>query len=384
MDIKYINSQGNESSDIIGSLESMNFGGKFNKRNKEEKKRDKKEKKESKKQAKKQDKKDTSIDEDIPNSLNAPIDDIDEFISDEELDDGMRLATRIAKGEFDDSDDSSISDDIANKEKRKYGKRKKSKDEYNRVFAEEITMLYDLRSTVSKISKDIEAQVKTSAATRRGGVSKTHADMVSNLLSAKMNELQIIKELNSTKKTIAELNLKEQAAKAKTEGAADNNNALVASTYLQQVMNAGRNNVIQSLRGTSKPAFLVDAYSNDDEEDDGTILSLAGNTHSYTDKEHFAMNDFMMDRLEDEEYKMRTEDGNKLIQYENMGVRVCIQLDIATDEYQFIALDRDDQIVHDYPLPQNPGKIKFAGKSATDRYSNVYEVIEYDSSAFED
>lgn len=357
---------------ILEDLEEISFGG--NVRKTEDKKQKKKEKKKDKKVKKKKETPSYALD---ISPISTSSDD-----GEEQLDIEVDLNELI--DELFDEDGNPIVDPIIDEQKNNYKKRKNDKNPFKKEFAEEMTLLYDLYDNVSSIAKDLEKHIKQSSGSKTRGNTKTHADMVANLLSAKMNQLQVIKELNSVKKTMADLKLKDEARNAKDQ-AGDSNTSLMASSYLQQMLNAGRNNILQSMRGTTKPGFLVDSYV--DENDDGeveTMMDLQGTVPGYSDEEEFQMNQFLIDRLDDEEYNMRTSDGNKLIQYERRGVEVCVKHDVSTGDYEFIALDKDNMIVHDYPLPRSPGKMKFAGPNATDRYGNAYRVIEYDSMAFED
>lgn len=282
-----------------------------------------------------------------------------------------------------DEEGNPITDPIVDEQRKGYKKRKNDKNPYKKEFAEEMTLLYDVYSNVSELAKDLEKSVKSATSSRVRGTSKNFNETVSNLISARTTQLNILREMSSVKKTIADLKLKEDAKKNNNDEHKNIN--LLASNYLQQVLNAGRNNFIQQVRGTTKPGFLVDSYmSEDDGGDNNSLMDYAGVIPGYTDDEEEDMNEYLMERLESEENPFRSDDGDKLIQYEKRGVRVCIKKDISTGEWEFIALDRDNQIVHDYPLPKNPGKVKFSGPNATDRYGITYKVIEYDSAAFSD
>lgn len=351
-----------DSKSIMDELEAMTFGGVVAKK----KSKDKTEKK-AKKKSKKKKSLDFSLD--IPGV--------------EEGDDASSLLDidleKLIEGSFDE-DGNPISDSIVDEQKNGYKKRRADKNPYKKEFAEEMTLLYDLYDNVSNIAKDLEKQVKAISTSKTRGTTKSQAEMIANLLSAKSNQLQILKELSSVKKTTMDLKLKEEARKSKDQ--VDTNIGIAGSNYIQQILNAGRNNVMQSLRGTTKPGFLVDSYVEEgeyEEDVEGTFLEYHGNTPGYSDNENFQMNQFLLERIEEEGYNGRTEDGDKLIKYEKQGVEVCIQRDIATDEYEFVAIDKHGNIVHDYPLPQNPGKIKFNGPNATDRYGQSFKVIEYDS-----
>lgn len=293
-----------------------------------------------------------------------------------------------------DEDGNPIADPIIDEQRKGYKKRKNDKNPYKKEFAEEMTLLYDVYSDVSGLAKELEKSVKSTQNSRVRGTSKNFNETISNLISARSTQLQILKEMTSVKKTIADLRLKEEAKKGNNDD--NKNQSLLASNYLQQVLNAGRNNFVQQIRGTTRPGFLVDSYLPSDSDSDdgygdddspvraGTLEEFSGVVPGYTDDEEVEMNEYLLHRLEEEGNPFRSDDGDKLIQYEKRGVEVCIKRDLSTGEYEFIAVDRDNQIVHDYPLPSSTGKIKFNGHNATDRYGVIYKVIEYDSAAFSD
>lgn len=368
---------------ILDDLESISsFGGVTQSKGKiklgEDKPKKKKEKKDKSEKKKKNKGSSTSS---LDFSLIGSGDDSDGGVS---ID--LDLDLERAIDEIFDEDGNPIIDPIINEQKNGYNKRKKDKNPYKQEFAEEMTLLYNLYSDVSDLTKDLEKTVKSSQGSKVRGTSKTFNETLSNLISARTTQLQIIKEMSSVKKTTVDLKMKDEAKKSKeTEG---QNGSMLASSYLQQIMNGGRNNFLQRVRGTTKPGFLVDSYNNngddDSDSDTGTIMDFDGVTPGYTDDEELNMNDFLLQRIEDEGNPFRSEDGDKLIQYEKRGVKVCVKKDSSTGDWEFIALDRDDQIVHDYPLPRHPGKIKFAGPNAIDRYGVTYRVIEYDSAAFDD
>lgn len=369
------------SKSILDELESLSsFGGIVSSENKGKikigKEKTKKDKKKEKKTKKKN--KDNNVSFDF--SL---------ISNDEDPESGIDLGINLDEviDELYDEDGNPIADPIIDEQRKGYKKRKNDKNPFKKEFAEEMTLLYDVYSNVSDLAKDLEKLVKSTQNSRVRGTSKNFNETIGNLISARSTQLSILKEMTSVKKTIADLKLKEDAKKNNNDD--NKNSALLASTYLQQVLNAGRNNFVQKVRGTTRPGFLVDSYLPTEEEDDdssdtGTLADFAGVVPGYSDDEEVEMNEYLMQRLEDEGNPFRSDDGDKLIQYEKRGVQVCVKRDNATGEYEFIAVDRDNQIVHDYPLPKNTGKMKFAGPNATDRYGVTYKVIEYDSAAFSD
>lgn len=364
----------------------------------ESNKKKKKDKKKDKEGSEKKKKKKSKLDFDFDLISEEKVGEDGEVTSDILIDIDIDVDSIAARFEDDGSNP------IVTKEKNKYDKRKKDKNPFKKEFAEETTLLYGLYDEVGQVVKNLEKIIKQSDGSRVRGQSKYYNEAVSNLLNAKNSQLSIVKELNNVKKTIQDLKMKEEAAKRK-EGGDGNNMAHAASAFLQQTLQVpgGRNQFLQAARGTSRPAFLVDSFAKQDEgaeyeesdpdaEDDEeeededlrsykrqTLLDIKDNIPGYTSDEIDNINQAIAERLEREDNGMRSAKGNKFIEYEKRGVEIKIRRDLDTGEFDFIAVDRDNQVVHDYPLPENYGKIKFNGPVATDRYGESYKVIEYSS-----
>ena len=86
-------------------------------------------------------------------------------------------------------------------------------------------------------------------------------------------------------------------------------------------------------------------------------------------------------RLQDEEYAYRSEAGDKYILYENQQPKIMVKKCIDTGDWHFIAVNKDNQELPGYPIPDQEtlGKMKFSadGNIATDKYGRTYRVIEY-------
>lgn len=291
-------------------------------------------------------------------------------------------------------------DDMISKEKGKYSKRRKDKNAFKKEFAEESTLLYNLYDEVGQIVKTLEKTVKGSD--RRGtgaSLGKNYNDSVSNLLQAKSTQMQLVDKMIGIKKTMADLKFKEDAARAKS-GEGENKYEHAAAAFIQQTMQMGRNNFLSANRGTTRPSFVVDAYDEgdrglptddndpgfDDEDSEDlknyrrqTILDFQDVTPGYTSEEEADIRQAIADRLDREGNQFRSESGNAFIAMEKKGVEIIISRDIDSDDFEFIAMDKDGEVVHGYPLPQNYGTIKFNGPVATDRYGESYRVREYSS-----
>jgi hypothetical protein len=274
----------------------------------------------------------------------------------------------------DDDDEDDIGDPIINAQRRGYEKRKKDENPFKKEFAEELTLLYDLLDEMNKFSKDLDKQYKSMQGSKVRGMSKYTNELVTNILSSKTNKLQVLKEINSLKKTIADLKIKMDGKNGGAEGGAMNTDML-ATQYFQQILRHGRGNFVQQQTGQSRQL--------DDEDDDGPVDELVAQIEKgklgYNDSELADFNSLIEERLETEQNHFRSENGSKYIQYENLGVKIKVKRCIDTGEWEFIAVDRDNQIVYDYPLPnkRDVGKMKFSDTYATDERGRSYALVEY-------
>lgn len=395
-------SEKTEKESVIDDLSSLkNFGGAMSKKDGKGKislgDDEPKKKKEAKKDKKKKKKGKSIIPKlDIPDALGSEKTSADGVKLPRLNIDIDKIAQRFEEGE---------ADKIVGKEKRKYDKRKKDQNPYKKEFAEETTLLYNLYDEVGTIVKSLEKIIKGSEGRRVQGQSKYYNDAVSNLLQAKNSQLAIVDKLTGVKKVMADLKLKDDAAKAKN-GENENKFEHSAAAFLQQTMQHGRRDYLRAVRGTDRPSFLKGAYDEEEEymgnapmdpepdeddifsDEDGdevrsyrrqTIQDLKHRVPGYTDEEQEDIRQAIADRLASEGNSARSEKGNKFIHYEKQGVEVIIQRDIDTDDFNFAALDSNGNIVHDYPLPENYGNIKFNGPVANDRYGEAFRVVEYSS-----
>lgn len=273
--------------------------------------------------------------------------------------------------------DEDISDSIVGEQKKGYGKLKNGENAFKKEFAEEITMLYDLLDETNKFGKDLDKLFKAAQGSKARGMSKYTADTAAAILSTKQNKLQIIKEIASIKKTIQDLNLK---AEAKNKSKDDSSGEVAAAAYLSSIVKYGRNNFLKAVDEDGNPTAEsvtsmvnnIDRGNNDDDDEYEDY---------YLDDELEKYDELISSRLEEEGNPFRTDLGNKYIENEIRNVSIAIKKCIDTGDWEFIAIDKDQQQVYDYPLPSKEtiGRIKFSGDNryATDKLGRSYKVIEY-------
>lgn len=261
--------------------------------------------------------------------------------------------------------EASIEDGIIDEQKTSYEKLKKQDNPYKKEFAEELTILYNLLDEYNKFSKKIEKDFDAINGSKTRGMSKYTNDLLASVLNAKNGKLAVIKEIASLKKTIADLKIKEDSKKEKAENNQQQGTEFLAASYFKNIMNYGRKNFISD---------LTNRNLNDSDEYDKQMFGA----YNQDDEDYDAL---LEDRLESEDNPFRTNEGSKFIEYENRGVKIFVKRCIDTGEWEFVALDRDDQQIFDYPVPNKKrvGKIKFSedGSYATDERGRSYKVIEY-------
>lgn len=267
-------------------------------------------------------------------------------------------------------------DDIVGTQKRNYNNMKKGKDNFKKEFAEEITLLYGLLDDNSKFGKKLAKICDSMLSSKARGMSKIASDMVASSITCRQNSLNIIKEIANIKKNIATLKLNAEKAEAANKKNTGNEGSaeLLAANYLKGIVGYGRNNFVSALTEGARPD-LEDIVDEDD-------VIFDGDADDYNDVEtQLGLLDALQERLENSENKFRSESGNKYIKYEHLDVTIMVKRCVDTGEWEFIAVDKDNQQIDDYPLPDRKtlGKMRFTddGSYATDSRGRSYKVIEY-------
>lgn len=294
---------------------------------------------------------------------------IDENVSmEQEIDDATLLDIESIIRERNEDD---IEDDLTMKGKKGYKDLKKNKNNYKKEFAEELTLLYSLLDETSKFGKSLEKDLNSLKGSKVRGVSKYTNELAQLVLTAKQNKLNILKEINGTKKVIADLTMKAEAKTKDTEG--KNNPEYLASAYFKNVLMHGRSNFIDNITSNSP------AYNYDGDDYDSVIDNIEKGGSPESDEDMY--NKILMDRLEATGNPHRSLAGSKYIEYENSGVKIYVKKCIDTGEWDFVAIDKYKQQIDDYPVPtkREAGRMKFSddGEYATDSKGRIYNVIEY-------
>lgn len=238
-------------------------------------------------------------------------------------------------------------------------KKRKTKDKgemknYQKEFDPELTLLKNLYMSQSKFTDSLQKKydaMENAKSTARG-VGKFTTDLIMAINTARSTTLQIMDKTISTKKIIADLNVKERKEFGAKSNSEQENNAQFASTYLKQMMAAGRNNVLQA--GYQQPqgadSYNLFTETNDDNMFSSIEKSLGSNA--------------------------RDDSVDTFLKYENANIEVSVVKDMD-GEWDFVAMDANGTVVPDYPMPMK-SKMSFNPSlgMAIDEYGQKYPLIE--------
>ena len=236
-------------------------------------------------------------------------------------------------------------------------KKKKKKDEktdYSKEFSTEerllASLLTDQINLTTNLQKRLDHMLDTKSTAM--GVSKYMTDFIEGLNQARSLSMQIIDKKVSIKKTVADLNMKERKEFGKKEDDASKDMSAYSASVLRQIMGDRQTYVNQ-----------------------GT-MPLADNAQvSYEDINQFPdIDNMMIDATGDNP----DDESNAYLKYENSGVTIRVVYRGKNGDmmdYDFIAEDRDGNVLDDYPLPiKTPLSINNSTGFATDSYGQKYHI----------
>ena len=236
--------------------------------------------------------------------------------------------------------------DYYSEDGKKKKKKKKKKDgeltDYNKEFENETAILKNLLIDQNRFVEDLQKkynlmEVNKSAAK---GVGKFTTDLIASINSGRSVSMQIINNLISTKKTIADLSMKEKKEMKSVDGDIEDMN-LYSAKFLKQMLNEGRTNIMGG-----DYDIVEDGDSDDLFEDISENLDIQNN-----------------------------EEVDKYLKYEKEDVTVYAIEEQSTGEVYFEARNSNDEVISDYPLPKVEGiNINRSTNIATDKYSRKYPV----------
>ena len=243
-----------------------------------------------------------------------------------------------------------IFDEAFGEKKKKKKKKDKDKNEptdFKKEFETESALLRNLMIDQSHFVESLQKEydfLKSSKSSSRG-INKNMTDLIANITSARALTLQTVDKQIALKKSIADLSMKER--KEMNGGLSEGENlADFASSYLKQMISERQ----QLLTGGSAEIgdYSIDEMSNllDDNLNSG-------------------------DNNED-----RPDEVEKYLEYEDRNVTIWVYMNQSdADDYEFIALDDDEEEIPDYPLPyKNKLSINRSTNIATDTFGQKYPI----------
>lgn len=205
--------------------------------------------------------------------------------------------------------------------------------EFEKAFTKQETALNQL---ITDLEKDIGATEKDINNMRLSRVRspKALSDLISVKGSLYSTKLAAIKEINSIKKNILDLNMK-----SKKNSEDDSQASMAASLALQQMIEGDARD---SLSDSDYRAMARGSMSR------GVDGDVRNEIPVY---ERNAQDDFDEMEAEREYEASQQSEGDLYIQYENMNVQTYAEVDDEDRVVRLVAKDRDGNEVPDYPLP---------------------------------
>lgn len=178
---------------------------------------------------------------------------------------------------------------------------------------------------------------------------------LSDLASAKTSnitaKLGAIKQLTDIQKAKYDISMK---LKRERDGSGGNDSGYAATQAVQKLLGIGRANLLGA-----------------DEYELTTSIEEPGNA-DYDDGRPESAIQRTLDIPE------AVTDGDKFIQYENDGVEYVLDVDRDTEHKQIYAINKNGDVVPDYPMPSNPDQLQFSVNEvigeATDQLQRRYRL----------
>lgn len=232
--------------------------------------------------------------------------------------------------------------DIFGKKKKKKKKKENEPTDFSKEFEPEVALLDNLLSEQSRFVSSLQQKYDRMESQKSSarGTGKFTTDLISNINQARQLSAQLIDKKISTKKAIAELEMKERKELGANLNSDDVNN--FAAEYLKNII-------------SNRPE-MSGSYGNyeiGDVDDEGLISAIDSN-------------------IDDE----RGDEVAAYLKYENMDVTIKVVMNPDDlDDYDFIAETKDGEILDDYPLPEHTTlSLNRSTMIATDAYGKKYHA----------
>lgn len=263
------------------------------------------------------------------------------------------------------------------------------RSKYGKVFSPELAMLSevlkDVKAHGNRVNRELQKMIPSGkgSGNRSVGVSKGFSDLVEAYNSINTSKVQIIKTMADLRTKQMDWEIKERAANPEVTQTAET----MADQFYQRIIGGGTKNFIaRSMQQYAPDNFEYDPITGDDDEEMGypanetdtgdpaTVDSLvAGVGFNITQPLRGSRNMGDSGVIGDEF-------GNIL--NEKRNIDICVY-EYGENNYQFVALDQDGEVVEGIELPsdEDPGivaslTIRPGSEYVYDKYNRKYRVIQ--------
>lgn len=267
---------------------------------------------------------------------------VDEYYGNDEW---MHSLTSMAKIRATRSSDGLLDPDEMGRQKKKKKKKKGKGTDFEEKFAGELTLLRgllkDQTAFVNSAQKTYNAMQSQKASAR--GVGKYTTDLMISINSGRTLAKDLVKEIINTKKTIADLTMKEREKLAKELGVDSDELTSWSSNFLKTLTSRDRLAIEQEIGGI------------EDIESDEDLFAAIDDTIGGED-------------MDNESYKY--------LKYENRKPSVRARYNQATGDTTFYAVAEDGDVLDDYPVPMDGTylDVNLSTSIGTDEYGRKFAV----------
>lgn len=231
------------------------------------------------------------------------------------------------------------------KKKKKKKKEKEGPKDYYDDFAPEIGLMRNMLEDATKFTDSLQKRYYALESTKSSarGVGKFTTDLISSINQSRSVSSQLLNNITSLKKSIADLNMKERKEAAAANGGDGEDLSNFSASFLRKLIQQDR----------SDAAMYGDAVPISGDEDD--------------------IFDNISELLAD---NGRSDEVDKYLKYENRNVELVAYVDPDTDAYEIKAIAEDGEELYDYPIPEvERMDINHSTEIATDEYHTRYRII---------
>lgn len=267
--------------------------------------------------------KDALYDEDDYDVFDDVINDIDEFDEDNDLRNSLLSMGRKYARDYSASGES---------------------NEVTKAFAPQEAHLTDLLAAVSRETARLEDDINEMRKMRSRNYGKI-SELVEVKGSLYNNQLQILKELNSIKKT--QFDIKNKIKETTSDG-----DSYAAQSVVQSIFGLGHDTLLAGVGGRDGSSGAYDSAADASYDNDEAYEEIIGAS------------------VDDDS------DGAKFLKYEDRGAHYILE-ETEDGHRRVYAEDRDGNVIDDYPVPKDVDELRFEinqkNNTAIDQLQRKYE-----------